>query len=82
MMKYELLLEPTSRVARGIASLFHPVLYSNTDSTLRVNQEERGLLVGVSRQRVNVALTELEAAGLVQRGCITVHDRHALAKYP
>jgi len=84
MVKFDRLLEPTVRVARGISSLFHPVLYPNTDSMLRINQEELGLLVGVSRQRVNIALTELETAGLIQRGygCITVTDRQALARYP
>jgi len=84
MVKFDRLVEPTVRVARGISSLFHPVLYPNTDSTLRINQEELGLLVGVSRQRVNSALTELESAGLIQRGYgyITVSDRQALARYP
>jgi len=84
MVKFDRLLEPTARVARGISSLFHPVLYPNTDSTLRINQEEIGLLVGISRQRVNIALTELETAGLIQRGYgyITVMDRQALARYP
>jgi CRP/FNR family cyclic AMP-dependent transcriptional regulator len=84
MVKFDRLLEPTARVARGISSLFHPVLYPNTDATLRINQEELGLLVGVSRQRVNTALTELESAGLIQRGYgyITVTDRQALARYP
>jgi len=84
MVKFDRLLEPTARVARGISSLFHPVLYPNTDSTLRINQEEIGSLVGISRQRVNAALTELESAGLIRRGYgyITVMDRQALARYP
>jgi CRP/FNR family transcriptional regulator, cyclic AMP receptor protein len=84
MVKYDRLLEPTSRVARGISSLFHPVLYPNTDSTLHINQEEISWLVGVSRQRVNIALHELEAAGLIQTGYgfIVVVDRQGLARYP
>lgn len=84
MVKYDRVLEPTARVARGIASLFHPVLYPNTDSTLQINQEEIGWLVGVSRQRVNTALNELEAGGLIQRGYgfIVVIDRQALSRYP
>lgn len=83
MVKFDRLLEPTARVARGISSLFHPVLYPNADSTLWVSQEEIGWLVGVSRQRVNSALTKLEAVGLIKRGYgfITVLDRHALAGY-
>ena len=84
MVKYDRVLEPTARVARGISSLFHPVLYPNTDSTLQINQEEIGWLVGVSRQRVNTALNELEAAGFIQRGYgfIVVIDRQALSRYP
>lgn len=84
MVKFDRMLEPTARVARGIASLFHPVLYPNTDPTLNINQEEIGWLVGVSRPRVNVALHELEAAGLIQRGYnfIVVLDRQGLARFP
>lgn len=83
MVKFDRMLEPTARVARGISSLFHPVLYPNTDSTLNINQEEIGWLVGVSRPRVNIALNELEAAGLIRRGYgfIVVMDRQALARY-
>jgi CRP-like cAMP-binding protein len=83
MVKFDRLLEPTARVARGISGLFHPVLYPNTDATLRINQEELGWLVGVSRQRVNMALTELEAAGLISRGYgyLVVVDRQGLARY-
>lgn len=83
MVKFDRMLEPTARVARGIASLFHPVLYPNTDSTLNINQEEISWLVGVSRSRVNTALNELEAAGLIQRGYgfIVVLDRQGMARY-
>ncbi|MDR6858453.1 CRP-like cAMP-binding protein [Variovorax guangxiensis] len=83
MVKFDRMLEPTARVTRGISSLFHPVLYPNTDSTLNINQEEIGWLVGVSRSRVNTALNELEAAGLIQRGYgfIVVLDRQGMARY-
>lgn len=83
MVKYDRVLQPTARVARGIASLFHPLLYPNMDNTLRVNQEELGWLVGVSRSRVNTAMHELEKAGLIQCGYrfITVVDRQELARY-
>lgn len=82
-MKFDRLLEPTPRVARGIASLFHPVLYPNTEPTLRVSQEELAWMVGVSRQRVNVAMRELEDKGLVRNGysSITVVDLQQLARY-
>lgn len=81
-VKFDRMLEPTARVARGISSLFHPVLYPNTDATLSINQEEIGWLVGVSRSRVNTALNELETAGLIQRGYgfIVVLDRQRLAR--
>lgn len=83
MVKYDRVLEPTARVARGIASLFHPLLYPNMNNTLRINQEELGWMVGVSRSRVNTAMHELEKAGLIRRGygCITVLDREALGRY-
>ncbi|WP_431509068.1 Crp/Fnr family transcriptional regulator [Variovorax sp. DAIF25] len=83
-VKFDRLLEPTGRVARGIASLFHPVLYPNTDATLQISQEEIGWMVGVSRQRVNVALHELEAAQLIKTGYgyINVLDRQRLSRYP
>lgn len=83
-VKFDRLLEPTARVARGIASLFHPVLYPNTDATLQISQEEIGWMVGVSRQRVNAALHELEAAQLIKTGYgyINVLDRQRLSRFP
>lgn len=83
MVKFDRVLQPTARVARAISSLFHPVLYPNTESTLQVSQEEIGWLAGVSRPRVNAALNDLEAAGLLQRGYgqIVVLDRQALARF-
>jgi len=84
MVMFDRLLQPTARVARGIASLFHSVLYPNTDATLHISQEEIGWLCGVSRSRVNIALGELEARGLLHTGYgyIVVVDRQALARYP
>ena len=60
------------------------MLYPNTDATLQISQEEIGWMVGVSRQRVNVALHELEAAQLIKTGygCINVLDRQRLSRYP
>ena len=83
MVKFDQALEPTGRVARGILSLFHPVLYPATEATLQITQEEIGWLVGISRQRINLALTELESADLIQRGCgyIIVMDRQELTKF-
>jgi CRP/FNR family cyclic AMP-dependent transcriptional regulator len=44
------------KVARNLASLFHPVLYPGVGEVLRITQQELGYLVGLSRQRVNEAL--------------------------
>ncbi len=54
------------RVAQGLASLFHPVLYPGVGSLLRITQQELAYLVGLSRQRVNQALRSLHAQGLIR----------------
>lgn len=56
---------PEVRVARSLAALFNPVLYPGLDAVLRITQQELAYLVGLSRQRVNEALTALAARGLV-----------------
>ena len=58
--------QPDARVARSLASLFHPVLYPGVGQLLRITQQELAYLVGLSRQRVNQALTALQAAGLIR----------------
>ena len=58
---------PDIRVARSLASLFNPVLYPGVGAVLRITQQELAYLVGLSRQRVNVALTNL-----ADQGCIRV----------
>lgn len=60
------LTDPDIKVARGLAALFHPVLYPGVGEWLRITQQELAYLVGLSRQRVNEALTRLGAAGLIQ----------------
>ena len=57
---------PDARVARSLAALFHPVLYPGVGELLRITQQELGYLVGLSRQRVNLALTALEAAAIIR----------------
>jgi CRP-like cAMP-binding protein len=57
---------PDIRVARSLASLFNPVLYPGVGEVLRITQQELGYLVGLSRQRVNEALTTLSAHGSIQ----------------
>ncbi len=56
---------PEVRVARSLAALFNPVLYPGLDAVLRITQQELAYLVGLSRQRVNEALTALTARGLI-----------------
>lgn len=57
---------PDVRVARSLANLFHPVLFPGVGQVLRITQQELAYLVGLSRQRVNEALTTLAEAGLIQ----------------
>ena len=56
-----------ARVARSLGALFHPVLYPGVGGLLRITQQELGYLVGLSRQRVNEALKNLQ-----MRGCIRI----------
>ena len=57
---------PDLRVARSLASLFNPVLYPGVGEVLRITQQELAYLVGLSRQRVNEALSTLQARGLIR----------------
>ena len=58
--------KPELRVARNLASLFNPVLYPGVGEVLRITQQELAYLVGLSRQRVNEALTALAARKLIR----------------
>ncbi len=71
---------PDLRVARSLAALFNPVLYPGVGEILRITQQEMAYLVGLSRQRVNEALTSLEAQGTirVEYGGLRVLDLAAL----
>ena len=57
--------DPDVRVARNLAALFNPVLFPGVGEILRITQQELAYLVGLSRQRVNVALNTLQAQGLI-----------------
>ena len=57
---------PDVRVARSLAALFNPALYPGVGEVLRITQQELAYLVGLSRQRVNEALTELAAQGVIR----------------
>ena len=71
---------PDLRVARNLAALFHPLLSPNVGGILRTTQQELAYLVGLSRQRVNEALTTLAAKGWirVEYGGVRVLDLQAL----
>jgi CRP-like cAMP-binding protein len=71
---------PDLRVARNLASLFNPVLYPGVGQVLRITQQELAYLVGLSRQRVNEALTTLAAQGMirVEYGGLRILDLKAL----
>jgi CRP/FNR family transcriptional regulator, cyclic AMP receptor protein len=71
---------PDIRVARSLAALFNPVLYPGVGEVLRITQQELAYLVGLSRQRVNEALTNLSDQGTikVEYGGLRVLDIHAL----
>ena len=71
---------PDVRVARSLAALFNPTLYPGVGEILRITQQELAYLVGLSRQRVNEALAELEAQRTirVEYGGLRVLDLAAL----
>lgn len=57
---------PDVRVARSLAALFNPELYPGVGHMLRITQQELAYLVGLSRQRVNEALSSLQARGVIR----------------
>ncbi len=71
---------PDIRVARSLAALFNPALYPGVGEVLSITQQELAYLVGLSRQRVNEALTALAAKGAirVEYGGLRVLDLQAL----
>jgi CRP-like cAMP-binding protein len=75
--------DPDVRVARSLAALFHPVLYPGVGRLLRITQQELGYLVGLSRQRVNQALSALQDAQVirVEYGGVRVLDLDQLRSY-
>jgi len=57
---------PDVRVARSLAALFNPVLFPGVGEVLQITQQELAYLVGLSRQRVNMALKRLVQAGWIK----------------
>ncbi len=74
---------PDVRVARNLAALFNPALFPGVGEMLRITQQELAYLVGLSRQRVNVALNTLEQQGAIriEYGGMRVLDLRALRAY-
>ncbi|MBK8457495.1 MAG: Crp/Fnr family transcriptional regulator [Phyllobacteriaceae bacterium] len=75
--------DPVARVARNIAWLLNPVLYPDAGKSIAINQEELGLVAGLSRASVNKALQDLESEGLIRVGPGTIEavDVARLAAY-
>jgi len=71
---------PDVRVARNLAALFNPALFPGVGEVLRITQQELAYLVGLSRQRVNEALSSLQEQGIIQveYGGLRVLDLQAL----
>jgi CRP-like cAMP-binding protein len=82
-IEYDRILDPKARVARNLSWLFNPVLYPGAGGHIEINQEELGLLAGVSRQVANRSLQALEEEGLIriEHERITVLDLRRLAAY-
>lgn len=83
MLEYGRLLDADAQVARCLAALFNTDLYPDPPPFVDLRQGEIGLLCGLSRQRVNLALHRLSDAGLVQlhaRG-LTVLDVDGLRNF-
>ncbi len=83
LMEFDRLFGPDARVARCLASLFDPDLYPSAGPFVALSQEEIGLLAGVSRQRANTSLHQLESAGLLKIafGGVLVLDLAGLRSY-
>lgn len=83
MVEHDRLLGPDARVARCLATMFNPYLYPGNGPLLQISQEELGYLAGLSRQRVNQSLKQLENAGLlrIEYGGITVLDLEGLKQF-
>ncbi|MBV1775873.1 Crp/Fnr family transcriptional regulator [Burkholderiaceae bacterium DAT-1] len=77
-----LLLEPTERVARRLASMAtgYGALDGASKRMVRVSQEQLGTMLALSRQTVNQALKTLESTGAIRRsrGEIEIVDMYAL----
>lgn len=76
-------LDPVAKVAQSLASLFSPSAFPPRSLELRVSQAELASYCNMSRPRLNTALKQLEAEGLLQLGyqVVTLHKLDALRGY-
>src|SRR5574343_435325 len=87
MVENDRLLDPDTRVARCLGSMFNSHLFPGMDpgpdKLIQISQEELGLLSGASRQRANQALQLLEKQGLLRLdyGGICILDLEGLRRY-
>jgi CRP/FNR family transcriptional regulator, cyclic AMP receptor protein len=83
LIEHQRLLGADGRVAQCLAGLFNPILYPGIGATLEISQEEIGLLVGLSRQRVNQALQLLHEKQLlrIERLGVTILDLAQLRRF-
>lgn len=83
IIEYQRLLGAEGRVAQCLAGLFNPILYPGIGATLHISQEEIGLLVGLSRQRVNQALQFLHEKKLlrIERLGVTILELGQLRRF-
>jgi len=83
LVEYRTTLRSTARLARCIAWLFNPVLYPGTKRHLDMTQEELAALSGLSRQRANRCLKQLEKEGALrlEYGGVTIIDLERLRNY-
>ena len=63
---FALPVSPANAAVLNQAALFNPTLFPGVGEILRITQQELAYLVGLSRQRVNVALNRLEEQGAIR----------------
>jgi len=75
--------DPTARVAKMLTTMDNPILFPKQSPIISMSQSELSELIGLSRQSINVALKNLEAAGLImiEYGGIVLRDVNGLKEF-